>query len=78
MPVAYSFHSQTATVGADLLIERHAEQTGRYPARYVSQTGIIHCVGGRDGTAEQRLTAAMARSGMTNVRSLRRAPDKPD
>lgn len=64
--------------GGFLLIERHADQIGRYPARYVSQTGIVHCVGGRDGTAEQRLTAAVARSGMTNVRSLRRAPDEPD
>jgi protein-L-isoaspartate(D-aspartate) O-methyltransferase len=64
--------------GGFLLIERNADQTGGYPARYVSQTSIIHCVGGRDGTAEQRLTAAMARSGMTNVRSLRRTLDEPD
>jgi protein-L-isoaspartate(D-aspartate) O-methyltransferase len=64
--------------GGFLFIERHAEQTGRYPARYVNQTGIIHCVGGRDATAEQRLTAAMARSRMTNIQSLRRAPDEPD
>jgi hypothetical protein len=28
--------------GGFLLIESHAEQTGRYPARYVCQTGIIH------------------------------------
>jgi protein-L-isoaspartate(D-aspartate) O-methyltransferase len=64
--------------GGFLLIERHAAETRRYPAQYVSETGIIHCVGGRDPATEERLNAALARSPLTNVRSLRRAPDEPD
>ena len=64
--------------GGFLLVERHAAETRRYPARHVSPTGIIHCIGGRDPAAEERLNAALARSHMTNVRSLRRAPEEPD
>jgi protein-L-isoaspartate(D-aspartate) O-methyltransferase len=64
--------------GGFLLIERHAAETRRYPAQYVSPTAIIHCIGGRDADAEERLNAAMARSGMANIRSMRRAPDEPD
>jgi protein-L-isoaspartate(D-aspartate) O-methyltransferase len=64
--------------GGFLLIERQAGETRLYPARHVSWTGIIHCVGGRDPAAEERINLAMAGSRMTNIRSLRRAPDKPD
>ena len=64
--------------GGFLLIERHAAVTWRYPAQLVSPTGIIHCIGGRDPAAEARLGAALARSRMADVRSLRRAPDEPD
>ncbi len=64
--------------GGFLLIERHAAETRRYPAQYVSPVGIIPCVGGRDAAAEERLKAAMAHSRMDNIRSLRRAPDEPD
>jgi protein-L-isoaspartate(D-aspartate) O-methyltransferase len=64
--------------GGFLLVERHAAETRHYPVRHVGPTGIIHCVGGRDPVAEERLNAALARSHMTNVRSLRRAPDEPD
>ncbi len=64
--------------GGFLLIERHGAETRRYPAQHVSVTGIIHCVGGRDAAAEERLKAAMAHSHMANIRSLRRAPDEPD
>jgi protein-L-isoaspartate(D-aspartate) O-methyltransferase len=64
--------------GGFLLILRQGGATRRYPARQVSQTGIIHCVGGRDQAAEQRLDAALMRSRMTGVRSLRRAPEEPD
>lgn len=62
--------------GGFLLIARHAGE--RYPAQFVSPVGIIHCVGGRDAAAEERLKAAMSRSRMTNIRSLRRTPDEPD
>jgi protein-L-isoaspartate(D-aspartate) O-methyltransferase len=64
--------------GGFLLIERHAAETRRYSAQHVSATGIIPCIGGRDPAAEERLDAALARSRMTDVRSLRRAPDAPD
>ena len=64
--------------GGFLLIERHAAETRRYPAQHASETGIIHCTGGRDQKAEERLRTALARSSMTDVRSLRRAPDEPD
>lgn len=64
--------------GGFLLVERHGAETRRYPARHVSPTGIIHCIGGRDPVAEERLNAALARSHMTAVRSLRRAPEAPD
>jgi protein-L-isoaspartate(D-aspartate) O-methyltransferase len=64
--------------GGFLLIERQAGEARCYPAQFVSPAGIIHCVGGRDAAAEERLKAAMARSRMTNIRSLRRAPDEPD
>ena len=64
--------------GAFLLITREAGETRRYPAHYVSRTGIIACVGGRDPDAEARLKAALASSGFDAVRSLRRAPEQPD
>ena len=64
--------------GGFLLIKRRAAEALSYPALHVSPTGIIHCIGGRDPAAEIRLSAALARSRMTDVRSLRRAPDEPD
>jgi protein-L-isoaspartate(D-aspartate) O-methyltransferase len=64
--------------GAYLLITRHAGETQRYPARFVSRTGIISCVGGRDDDAEEKLKAALQRSYYTAIRSLRRAPEVPD
>jgi protein-L-isoaspartate(D-aspartate) O-methyltransferase len=64
--------------GGFLLIERSAGKALRYPVRYISDTGIFPCVGGRDPAAEERLKAAMARSRLTAVRSLRRTPEKPD
>jgi protein-L-isoaspartate(D-aspartate) O-methyltransferase len=64
--------------GGFLLIERQAGETRHYPARHVSWTGIINCVGGRDSAAEERINLAMAGARMTNIRSLRRAPEKPD
>lgn len=64
--------------GGFLLIERQAGEARRYPAQFVSPVGIIHCVGARDAAAEERLKSAVARSRMTNIRSLRRAPDEPD
>jgi protein-L-isoaspartate(D-aspartate) O-methyltransferase len=64
--------------GGFLIIERHAGETRRYPARYAGQTGIIPCIGGRDPAAEERLRAALAYSRLAAVRSLRRTPDEPD
>jgi protein-L-isoaspartate(D-aspartate) O-methyltransferase len=64
--------------GGFLLIERRAGATPRYAARYVCQTGIISCIGGRDPAAEERLAAALARSSLAAIRSLRRGPDAPD
>ena len=64
--------------GGFLKIERHGGETRRYAARHVSPTGIISCIGGRDPLAEERLKAALARSSLAAVRSLRRAPDHPD
>jgi protein-L-isoaspartate(D-aspartate) O-methyltransferase len=64
--------------GGSLIIERHAGDTRRYPARYAGQIGIIPCVGGRDAAAESHLSAALMHSRLTAVRSLRRAPDEPD
>jgi protein-L-isoaspartate(D-aspartate) O-methyltransferase len=64
--------------GGSLIIERPAGETQRYPARYAGQIGIIPCIGGRDPVAEARLQAALTRSRLTTVRSLRRAPEEPD
>jgi protein-L-isoaspartate(D-aspartate) O-methyltransferase len=64
--------------GGSLIIERRAGEMQRYPARYVGQIGIIPCIGGRDPIAEECLRAALARSSLATVRSLRRAPEKPD
>ena len=64
--------------GGFLLIERQTEEARRYLAKHVGPTGIIHCIGGRNVAAEERLNAAMAHSRMSDVQSLRRAPDEPD
>jgi protein-L-isoaspartate(D-aspartate) O-methyltransferase len=64
--------------GGCLIIERRAGDARCYPARYAGQIGIIPCVGGRDPAAESYLSAALAHSTFTAVRSLRRAPDEPD
>ena len=63
--------------GAFLLITRRGD-TSRYNARFVSRTGIIDCVGGRDQAAEARLKAVLQGSYYTAVQSLRRAPEPPD
>jgi protein-L-isoaspartate(D-aspartate) O-methyltransferase len=63
--------------GAFILITRRKHQA-RYEARFVCQTGIIDCVGGRDAEAEARLRGAVQTLGYTAIRSLRRAPDEPD
>ena len=64
--------------GGFLLVTRLAGETQRYPTRFVHHVGIISCVGGRDPEAEARLEEAIAKAPMTVVRSLRRAPEKPD
>ena len=64
--------------GGFLLVTRSAGATRRYPARFAGRTRIIPCVGGRDPEAEARLEAALARSGLDAVRSLRRDPEPPD
>jgi protein-L-isoaspartate(D-aspartate) O-methyltransferase len=64
--------------GGSLIIERRAGETQRYSVRYAGQIGIIPCIGGRDPVAEERLRAALARSRLATVRSLRRAPEQPD
>jgi protein-L-isoaspartate(D-aspartate) O-methyltransferase len=64
--------------GGSLIIERYGGATKRYPVRFAGQIGIISCIGGRDPGAEKRLQAALARSWLGNVRSLRRTPEEPD
>jgi protein-L-isoaspartate(D-aspartate) O-methyltransferase len=64
--------------GAFLMITRQAGSTVRYPARFASRTGIIPCVGGRDGDAEARLSVALGTADFTAIKSLRRAPEEPD
>jgi protein-L-isoaspartate(D-aspartate) O-methyltransferase len=61
--------------GAFLVVERRGS---RYPVHCAARVGIIACAGGRDAEAETRLTAALARSDYTAVKSLRRPPDEPD
>jgi len=67
-----------ARFGAFLLITRRNGDAQRYPARFVSRTGIIACVGGRAVEAETRLKAALQIADYTAIRSLRRAPEEPD
>lgn len=64
--------------GGSLIIERHAGDTRRYPARCAGHIGVIPCAGGRDPVAESRLCAALTHSRLTTVQSLRRPPDAPD
>jgi len=64
--------------GAFLLITRTASGTQRYSAKFVSRTGVIACVGGRDAEAEARLATALQKSPFTAIQSLRRAPEEPD
>ncbi len=64
--------------GGFLLIHRQHGQASRYPVQYLLRTGIISCVGGRTAEAEGLLRAALARSGLEAVRSLRRDPEMPD
>jgi len=65
--------------GAFVLITRQPGEPVRYAARYVSQVGIIDCVGGRNSEAEERLSLALRRSqGAVPVQSLRRPPEEPD
>lgn len=64
--------------GAFLLITRLSAETRRYPAKFVSRTGIIACVGGRDAEAEVRLSTALQKSDFTAIQSLSRTPEEPD
>ena len=64
--------------GAFLLITRIAGETRRYPAKFISRTGIIACIGGRDAEAEARLNMALQRSPFTAIQSLKRPPEEPD
>ncbi|HEY1432638.1 MAG TPA: methyltransferase domain-containing protein [Stellaceae bacterium] len=64
--------------GCFLMITRRAGDPCRYGARFIGRVGIIPCVGGRDPAAEERLTAALAKSDFAAIRSLRRAPEEPD
>ena len=64
--------------GGFLLATRPGAATDPWPARHASRTGIIPCVGGHDPEADARLAAALARSDLTAVRSLRRASREPD
>jgi protein-L-isoaspartate(D-aspartate) O-methyltransferase len=58
------------------MITRLGCNPDRYRARFAGRVGVIPCVGGRDPAAEERLKAALAN--FTAIRSLRRAPEKPD
>ena len=64
--------------GAFLLITRHQGDARRFPARFVSRTGIIGCVGGRNAEAETRLEAAQQRAPFTAIQSLRRGTEPDD
>jgi protein-L-isoaspartate(D-aspartate) O-methyltransferase len=64
--------------GVFLLITRATAGTPRYSAKFVSRTGIIACVGGRNAEAEMRLATALHTSPFTAIQSLRRAPEEPD
>jgi protein-L-isoaspartate(D-aspartate) O-methyltransferase len=64
--------------GCFVMITRQAGDPCRYAARFIGRVGIIPCVGGRDPAAEERLTAALAKSDFAAIRSLRRAPEEPD
>jgi protein-L-isoaspartate(D-aspartate) O-methyltransferase len=64
--------------GAFLMITRQGVDTRRCTAQFVSQTGIIPCVGGREADAEAKLEAALKRSSFSAIQSLRRAPEEPD
>lgn len=64
--------------GGFLLVTRQGGGTRNYPARFVHHVGAIPCIGGRNREAEARLKEALAKSPLTAVRSLRRAPEEPD
>jgi protein-L-isoaspartate(D-aspartate) O-methyltransferase len=64
--------------GAFLSIERRGDQTQHYAVRWLTPTKIFACVGGRDPGAEARLNAAMERSRLSHIKSLRLAPEEPD
>jgi protein-L-isoaspartate(D-aspartate) O-methyltransferase len=64
--------------GCFLMVTRQAGDSSRYTARVAGRVGVIPCVGGRDPAAEERLKAAFARVDLAGIRSLRRAPEKPD
>ena len=64
--------------GGFLMITRRVGEMYRYDTRFVSRTGIISCIGGRDAEAEVKLKAALLRSDFGAIRSLRRLPEEPD
>jgi protein-L-isoaspartate(D-aspartate) O-methyltransferase len=49
-----------------------------YGARWLAQSGYFPCFGAIDREADRRLGDALARNGLTDVRSLRRAAHSPD
>jgi protein-L-isoaspartate(D-aspartate) O-methyltransferase len=60
------------------MVTRQAGNPCRYATRVAGRVGMIHCVGGRDPAAEERLKAAFARGDLAGIRSLRRAPEEPN
>jgi protein-L-isoaspartate(D-aspartate) O-methyltransferase len=62
-------------MGAMLLVERQGED--RFAARFVSAAAFIPCLGARDEETGRRLSEALQRGGLSNVRSLRRGSE-PD
>lgn len=73
--VPFTTSNQT---GAFLLIRRLAGKAGLYSVEHLLRTGIISCTAGRTAQAETRLRAALACSGIDQVRSLHRSPEPPD
>ena len=61
--------------GAYLKIRRRG---WRYSVELASRVGIFPCIGGRDPKASQRLKGALRNSDWSQIRSLRRALEKPD
>ena len=63
-----------------LLVERPAEESDRWPARFLSSVVFIACEGAQDGKIGRRLNEAFRRGGANGVRWLRfgKAPEASD